>query len=269
MKKIFLLAFLFSIQQKLHAQELFVYTEPASNMAVSAVGLRFTNMMMKETSTGKTNYHLLPEMMIGVNKKLMLHAEAFISNRNNGLATEGMGFYGKYRFLSNDEVHAHFRMAAFGRYSFNNSDIHQEEIETNAHNSGYELGVVATQLINKVALSSSISYERAIDNGSSNKFPSTQSNNAVNYTFSIGKLLLPKEYTSYQQTNLNFMVEMLGQRLQNGKSFLDIAPAAQLIINSQARLDFSYRQQLYSNMVRNAPNGFLLRFEYTFFNVWK
>jgi len=269
MKKLIPLVILFITTQKIQAQELFVYTEPASNMAAHAVGGRLTNMMMNEKSSSKINYHLLPELMFGISQKLMLHAEAFISNRNERLSVEGGGLYGKYRFLSNDDVHSHFRMAAYGRYSFNNSDVHQEEIETNAHNSGYELGIVATKLVNKIAISSSISYEKATDNGNSNRFPSGLSNNALNYTLSLGKLMLPKEYKSYNQTNLNLMVEVLGQRLSNGKSFLDIAPALQFIINSQARIDLAYRKQLYSDMLRTAPNGFLLRFEYTFFNVWK
>ena len=102
------------------------------------------------------------------------------------------------------------------------------------------------------------------------KFPSTESNSAVNYTLSVGKLILPKVYTNFNQTNMNFMVELLGQRLNsNGKSYLDIAPSVQFIFNSQARVDFGYRQQLYSTLLRTAPNGFVLKFEYTFFNVFK
>lgn len=269
MKRYVILIAIISVTQKIKAQELFVYTEPASNMPAKSIGARVTNTWMKETATGKTNYHLLPELMLGINKQWMFHTEGFISNRNGKLSAEGMGFYTKYRFLSVDNVHSHFRMAGFARYSFNNSDIHQEEIETNAHNSGYELGAIATQLLNKVALSTSVSYEKAVDNGNGNKFPVAQSNHAVNYTLSVGKLMLPKEYKNYNQLNLNIMVELLGQTLGNGKSFLDFAPAAQLIVNSQARIDFSYRKQLYSDVLRTAPNGFLLRLEYTFFNVWK
>ena len=126
----------------MHAQELFVFTDPASNMPARSIGLRLTNTFMHDEQIHKTNYHALPEIMWGANKNLMLHAEGFFSSRNNGLSAEGLGFYGKYRFLSNDEVHSHFRMAAYTRLSFNNSDIHQEEIEINGHNSGYETGKI-------------------------------------------------------------------------------------------------------------------------------
>jgi hypothetical protein len=250
-------------------QELFVFTEPASNMPAKSVGLRVSNTLMNESGTGKINYHLLPEVMWGVNKNLMLHLEGFFSNRNKGLVTEGAGVYGKYRFLSKDDLHSHFRMAAFGRASLNNSDIHQEEIETNGHNSGYETGLIATQLLHKVAISTSASYERAMDNSEVNKFPATQANNAMNYTFSIGKLMLPKEYKSYKQINLNLMAEFISQRLNDdGKYFLDFAPSAQFIFNSQTRVDLGYRKELAGNMLRTAPNGFMLRVEHLLFNVF-
>ncbi len=251
-----------------YAQELFVYTEPASNMPSKTIGIRLTQSFFKNQFAGTTNYHILPEIMFGINKNLMLHAEGFISNRNKALTHEGLAVYGKYRFYSNDDVHTHFRLAAFGRISTNNSDIHQEEIDINAHNSGYQLGVIATQLLHKIALSSSVSYVQALDNGNNNKFPTNQSNQAINYTFSFGKLLLPKEYTNYNQTNLNVMIELLGEKLVgNSKSYLDVAPSLQLIIHSQTRVDFGYSYQLYSSVLRTAPNGFLFRIEHLLFNV--
>jgi hypothetical protein len=48
-----------------------------------------------------------------------------------------------------------------------------------------------------------------MDNGSNNKFPS----GSVNYSLSAAKLMLPKEYLDYKQTNLNLLVEVLGQTL--------------------------------------------------------
>lgn len=269
MIKKYLIGLLFFFNTTLQAQELFVLTEPASNMAAKSLGFRAMNSFMNELDGSGINYHLMPEIMWGISNKWMLHAQSFLSNRNNRLVSEGGSLYAKYRFLSNDDIHSHFRMATYGRFSLNNSDIHQEEIETMGHNSGYELGLIATQLIHKVAISASVSYEKAMDNGSTYKFPTTQSNSAINYSLSVGKLMLPKEYKSYNQTNLNLMVEFLGQSLSNGKSFLDIAPSLQFIIKSQARVDLGYRYQLYNNMIRTAPNGFILKLEYTLFSVFK
>jgi hypothetical protein len=268
-KSIIVIALLF-FSSTAKAQELFSFTEPASNMAAKGVGVRINNYFMKDIHTNKINYHLLPEVMVGLSKKIMIHAEAFISNRNNSLTTEGGSFYVKYRFFSSDEVHSHFRLAAYGRYSFNNSDVHQPAIDLAGHNSGYELGVIATKLINKIAISSSISTLHATDNGS-NKFVYGEKNrNAINYTLSVGKLLLPKEYTSYKQLNVNAMVEFLGQtNARTNESYLDVAPVIQFIVNSRLRIDGGYRIPINTKLHRTAAKGVLLRIEYNFFNVFK
>ncbi|MGL2965922.1 hypothetical protein [Flavobacterium sp. XGLA_31] len=259
------------ISYQINAQELFVVTEPASNVPAGSIGIKLGESLMKEKYKAGYNYHMMPELTWGVNKNLMLRLSGFISNRNStssDLKTEGGGLYAKYRFLSTDDLHSHFRMAAFGRYSFNNSDIHQEEIETMGHNSGFEAGVIATKLIKKVAISTSVSIEKALDNKPNNPFPDSQSNLAINYTLSFGKLMYPKAYSDYKQTNINLMVELVGQTLnENQKSFLDIVPSLQFIINSQARVDLAYKQQLYSSMLRTAPNGLYLNLQYTFFNL--
>jgi hypothetical protein len=250
------------------AQELFVFTEPASNMPANVLGGRLMTSFMKEKDGSGTNFHFMPEIMYGISSKFMLHSQAFISNRGEDLVTEGGSIYGQYKFLNLDEVKSHFRMAAYSRVSINNADIHQEELETMGHNTGFEVGIIGTQLLHKVALSSSVSFERVFDNGDY-EFPDVQSNSAINYTFSVGKLMLPKKYIGYDQTNFNLMLEFLGQRLNdNGKSYLDIAPSMQFIIFSRARLDIGYRHQLYSEMQRSAPNGVVFKFEYNLYNVF-
>ncbi|MBX9887791.1 MAG: hypothetical protein K2Y30_07655 [Flavobacteriaceae bacterium] len=264
--KYFVMLFLTLFSFQVNAQELFVMTEPASNMPAGSIGVRNTNMLTFKNEGG-TNYHNMPEVMWGVDRNWMIHATAFLNNRQGDLMFQGGSLYAKYRFFSSDDLHSHFRLAAYGRVSTNNAPIDQEEIETLGMNSGYETGIVATKLINKTAISSSLSYERALNNNTY-QFPSLQSNSAMNYTLSIGQLLHPKEYTSFKQTNVNAMVEFLGQRLnENGKSYLDVVPSLQFIINSQARIDLAYRQQIYSDMNRISSNSVLVKLEYTFFNV--
>ena len=271
MKKIILVISFLSIKD-LHAQELFVFTEPASNMAVSNAGLRLNNSFMKESGTGKTAYGLAPEIMFGVSKKLMVHMETFFSNRDTkGLSFEGASVYGKYRFYSVNAVHRHFRMAAFGRYAFNSSIIRQEAIDLNGYNSGYQAGLVATKLQDKVALSAAVAFNHALDNGNSNKFLyGNAGRNAIAYTFSAGKLLLPKEYTNYRQTNLNAMIELLGQvNAGNHRGYLDIAPSLQVIINSVARIDIGEKIRVSGKLQRTAPQGLFIRLEYNFFNLFQ
>ena len=251
---------------QIQAQELFVMTEPASNMPTASIGVRDMSLFAFK-KTGGYNYHNMPELMWGVNKDWMVHASAFLSDKQGDLMLEGGSLYAKYRFFSVDDLHSHLRLAAYGRISTSNAEIHQEDIETMGMNSGYEIGTVATQLINKTALSASISYERAFNN-QGNIFPDEWSNSAMNYTFSVGQLMYPKKYTNFKQTNINVMLELLGQRLnQNGKSYLDVVPSIQFIVNSQARIDLAYRRQIYSDMERISANSILLKLEYTFFNV--
>jgi hypothetical protein len=269
MKQQFFIAAVF-LSLSCQAQELYSATEPASNRAAGSIGFRFDNLIMNEINSSKTNYHLIPEIMVGVSKKLTIHGNVFFSNRSDQFKVEGGSIYAKYRFLSNDAVQKHFRMAAFGRLSRNNSDIHQEEINMYGHNTGFEAGIVATQLLHKVALSSAVSIVKAWDNGNNNKYVYGVNNSrAINYSFSFGKLMLPKEYKDYRQTNINLMVETLAQvNTGSGKYYLDIAPTLQFIFNSESRIDIGYRKQVSSNLVRTAPNGFFIRVEHNFFNVF-
>lgn len=254
----------------LSAQELFFVTDPASNVPAGSVSVRLSNSMFKEIFEDGYNYHLMPEITWGISSKLMVRATAFVSNRSNSLYTEGGGVFAKYRFFSVDDLQSHFRLAAFGRYSFNRADIHQEQIEIMGHNTGFETGIVATQLIKKVAISSTLSFEKALNNRPDYDYPSDQSSHALNYTLSVGRLMYPKKYTSFKQTNINLMIEFVGQTLNtNGKTYIDVVPLVQFIVNSQGRIDIGYRKELYSNMLRTAPEGVYLNFEYTFFNVSK
>ena len=270
MKLNLLIVLLIVVQSSGTAQELFTATEPASNRPARSIGFRVDHSLMDEIGTSRINYHMIPEVMIGVYNKLSVHASMFFSNRSDRLRYEGVSAYMKYRFYSSDQLQRHFRMASFVRVSTNNSDIHQEELNVYGHNTGFEAGIVATQLLKKVAISSSVSYVNVTNNGNGNKFPyDAGGRNAVNYSLSFGKLMLPKAYSSYRQVNVNLMVELLSQfNMASGKYFVDAAPTVQLIFNSQTRFDISYRRELSNTMLRTAPNGFVLRLEHTLFNAF-
>jgi hypothetical protein len=254
---------------KAHAQELFVFTEPASNMPAKSIGVRASNWLMYNKQNSTVNYQLIPELMWGVNKNMMLHLDGFFTNQNGNFHAVGFGTYAKYRLYAADAVNRHFRLAAYGRVSLNNSALFQQEIDLTRNNTGYALGLIATQLLHKQAISATVSFNQAYNNGTENKIPPGQADQAMNYSISTGRLIFPKHYLSYKQTNLNLMVELMGQHLlANRENFVDMAPAIQFIFNSQSRLDFGYKFQLYSNMQRVAPNGFMIRFEQLIFNVF-
>ena len=254
--------------QQSFAQELFNYTEPASNMPAHSLGIRLTNNILDETHLGQTTYQFLPELMWGLNKNLMVHAEGIMSNSGGSFKPIGVGTYAKYRFFSKDAVHTHFRMAAFGRASYNRGHIHYDELETNGMNTGWEAGLIATQLLHKQALSATLSYEQITDNGPGNEIHTGNAFRGINYTLSTGRLILPRKYTSYNQTNFNLMLEVLGQYLpDNNKHYIDIAPSLQFIVHSQTRIDIGFRHQLNGNMERMATNSVMLRVEHLLFNV--
>jgi hypothetical protein len=247
---------------------LFVVTDPASNVPANSLAVNVMQSAFKEKFEPGYNYHVMPEVTYGISKNLMVRGSAFISTRSEALYAEGGGIMLKYRFFSTDDLNSHFRLAAYGRYSFNRADIHQEQIEILGHNTGFETGIIATKLVKKVAISTSLSYEKALDNQPNYQFPSNWGDHATNYTLSFGKLMYPKKYSSLRQTNVNFMVELVGQTINdNGKSYLDVVPAIQFIFNSQARLDLAYRHEILSSMLRSAPNGFYFNLYYTFFDL--
>ncbi len=253
----------------LRAQELFVFNEPASNMPAKSLGIRVSNWLMYNKKNGLWNEQMIPELMWGVNRNLMVHLDGFFTNQNGNFHGVGMGTYFKYRLYTADEVNRHFRLAAYGRLSLNNSAIFQEEIDLSRNNTGYGLGLIATQLLHKQAISVSIGFSQAFNNGSANKFPSSQADQAMNWSLSTGRLIFPGHYLNYKQTNMNIMMEVLGQYLPaENKNFVDLAPSVQFIFNSQTRLDIGYKIQLYNNMNRVAPNGLMIRVEHLLFNVF-
>ena len=266
----------------LHAQELYVSTEPASNMAANSFGFRVTNRFFKMEHEGVTGMRIEPELMWGISKKLMVHVVGLASNQMQpSIRLEGGSVYAKYRFLSHDDVQSHFRMAAYVKGSVINNPFvpvmregavkpyDNQELDLEGGASGVSGGIIATQLIHKVAVSATVGYNRFLNNTKDN-LPDYLSANAVNYSLSAGYLLFPRSYRSYEQTNLNLYVEFLGKANTDAISrnqYLDVAPAIQFIFNSSTRLDFSYRTELFGDMSRNVFNTFTLRFEHNIFNI--
>src|SRR5579864_7442211 len=118
----------------IRAQELFVFSEPASNMPAKSLGIRASNWLMYDNTNSTLNYQFIPELMWGVNKNLMIHLDGFFTNQGGNFQAVGAGTYAKYRIYSADAVNRHFRMAVYGRLSLNNSSIFQQEIDLTRNN---------------------------------------------------------------------------------------------------------------------------------------
>jgi len=267
MKSIFLAGAFVALAFSSFAQELYVNTEPASNMATHSLGIRLENQgyfspVYKNRST--------LEVMYGASKSLMVHGSLYQSDYYQGQQHfEGGSVYAKYRFLSIDSVQSHFRGAFFGKISSINNPLPNQEISLEGDNSGLQGGVVFTKLMHKLAISGSASYLHAFAENGAYRLLATNPDNAVAYTLSAGYLLFPKSYQNYNQVNVNLYVELLGKTNPGyGQSYLDVAPAVQFIFNSVLRVDFSYRTPLTNSMVRTSNNTYLVRLEYNLFNIF-
>lgn len=254
-------------------QELYVFSEPASNMPAHSIAVKLGSNFIAKSNNAENRFmqRYTPEVMFGINKKLMLHTGVtFADMHTSNLRWESVYTYAKYRFLSSDEVHKHFRMAAFADMSYSRSNFSYDELSIAGDKSGIQAGIIATQLWNKLAISGSASYLRAFENPTVYHHTPEPVMNAFNYNLSSGYLVLPVNYTNYDQVNMNVYVELLGQQsLDRRLHFTDIAPALQFIFKSTSKLNIGYRFQLAGNMERMTKQSWLLGYEYTFLNALK
>ncbi|WP_231490601.1 hypothetical protein [Pedobacter sp. Leaf170] len=271
MKNIFLTTLIFiGASASIFGQELYVFTEPASNMPSKSIGIRLTNegMFNNPGFVSRT----IPEVMFGFNKNVMAHAQAFLSDMDGRYRFEGASLYAKYRFLSIDEAQSHFRAAAYGRISTSKRPGFSRDINLEGDNSGWQAGLIFTQLLHKLALSATLGYADAFEKTDKVlRLNTPQPDKMLSYSLSSGYLVLPVVYKDYKEPNFNLYFEMLGKTDPgSGESYLDLAPAIQVILNSRTRIDLGYRFQATGNMTnRYLKNMYLLRAEFNFFNVLK
>jgi hypothetical protein len=273
MKKLFVVLFVFAFT-KTNAQELYVFTEPASNMPSHSISTKLTgHFVAKDNIYGRFSQRYMPEIMFGISKKLMVHASAtFADMHTEDFGFESVSLYAKYRFLSNDDIHKHFRMAVFADGSYTKVPFHYDEITLMGDKSGIQAGVIATQLWHKFALSGIISHTQVLDKSRNNEVIYVPERNyqSLNYSLSGGYLLFPRQYTDYKQTNLNLYLEVLAQQtLDRPTHYIDLAPALQFIFNSNSKLNIGYRFQVNGDMERMADNSWQVSFERTFLNALK
>ncbi|MDY0905266.1 hypothetical protein [Pedobacter sp. CFBP9032] len=266
---LFLALVISSAFQYAFSQELYVFTEPASNMPTKSIGVRLTNegMFNNPGFVSRT----IPEVMFGFNKNLMMHAQAFLSDMDGKYRLEGGSLYAKYRFLSIDEAQSHLRAAAFGRISTSKRPTYTKDINLEGDNSGIQGGFIVTQLLHKLALSATLGYAHAFKDNDRQITGMSRPSNMLSYSLSSGYLVLPFVYKNYKEPNFNVYFEMLGKTDPgSGQSYLDLAPAVQVILNSTTRIDLGYRFQAAGNMTdRYTKNMYLVRAEFNFFNVLK
>ncbi|MBL7741137.1 MAG: hypothetical protein JNK14_18080 [Chitinophagaceae bacterium] len=258
-----------------NGQELYVFSDPASNIPARSISVKISGQFMgPQTWHDQRMQRYVSEVMLGLSKKWMLRTGVtFGDMHTSNFAWESTYAYLKYRFLSKDDVHKHFRMAVFADGSYTRVPFHNDEITLQGDKSGVQLGLIATQLWNKLAVSGTVSHTQVLDKSRNSKnviYVPSRVYQAMNYSLSAGYLVLPREYTDYKQTNLNLYAELLAQQsLEADRKvyYIDLAPAVQLIFNSNMKLNLGYRFQLGGNMQRMANASWFISLERTFLNA--
>ena len=259
------------LSQMARGQELYVFSEPASNMPAHSLSVKLGYRTPVSDNNNTYRQRYLPEIMFGFNKHLMVHlAGSFSDFYSPQLRWESVKTYAKYRFYSADEVHRHFRMAAFAEAAYSRSPFTYGDINLDGDNSGVQAGIIATQLVSKLAISGTSSFIRVFSNGNMHLNHYDHSLTAFYYSLSAGYLLLPFNYSDYKQTNLNLYFETIGMKgLDKGDYMLDVAPALQIIFNSNLKINLGARLQATGNMVRPGENNYFVSVERTFLGVLK
>jgi hypothetical protein len=274
MKKTYLIVLLFFSVQCVKAQELYVFADPASNIPAHSISVKLTDhFVTNDNIYSRFSHRVMPQVMFGISKKVMITVSGTLGNMHTpDFRYESVNLYAKYRFLSKDDLHKHFRMAVFAEASATRAPFHYDEITLMGDKDGVEAGVTATQLWNKLALSATVSHTQVLDESRTNKVLYIPARNyqSFNYSLSAGYLLLPFEYKSYKQTNLNLYTTLLAQQTLDRRTYyVDLAPAVQFIFNSNTKLNIGHRFQLSSTMERMASNSWLISLERTFLNALK
>lgn len=278
--RIFLVLFLSFIPSLSSAQELYINTEPASLIpkGTKVVRLNHHSIFLNGTNImgGIGNAIIMsPSISYGLSKKIMVSGSFQFSNKpyeqdmmpNFGFS--GFKLYSKQRILTTDKQKYHTRLSSFIKYSYHDNKFMKDNLDIELQDTGFEFGIIGTQLINKLAISvtSAVTRISNIDekytSGSTVKWQKINLNTIQN-SISAGYLLFPRKYKSYKQTNFNLYLEYLTNTILT-RSFPDryhkfsstLAPGIQFIIMSRSRLDFSYK-------IRSGamPDEFLVKLTY-------
>jgi len=262
------------------AQELYIQTEPASNMPAKSLGIRLSNKYFPKSS--QDQFRISPELMYGISSKLMIHVkQSFNFTTENEYKPGMLNFYAKYRFLSIDEIQKHTRIAAFASIGYSNSQELAGVHDLMESNTGYSSGIIITQLWHKLALSSTLVVFKRLANKNYDQIGDLGM--IYNYSLSAGYLLLPLKYKNYRQANLNLYVELLGTRneLKNyeethvhkseditqkfRRDQVMLAPGLQTILGSRTRIEAGYLFPLVNSKYSQGENMVMLRFEHLLF----
>jgi hypothetical protein len=268
-KPIFFVSLLSLAHSTIFSQELFIFSDPASNLPSKSVNVSIGIRSPISSSNNYFKQRYTATASVGMSKNWMLRTSTAFSNFYSiGSRWETIRLYTKYRFFSKDEVHQHFRLAAFAQAAYTRNPFVYGELNLEGDNNGAQAGIIATQLLHKLAVGGSVSLLKVFAERNKHVHGLNHSLEAFSYSCSAGYLLFPTNYNSYEQTNINLYVECLGMKGLNGKEYmLDIAPGLQFIFNSNTKLNVGAKFQVASNMIRVGERSYFIGVEHSFLNV--
>ena len=278
-----------------HAQELYPNSEPASTLGKNVLGVR--SIWETYNENGRQRHQFSLRLMYGVTKNFSLYIQPSVSNHHaaflpgdftlhshlgNQIITSipnkvfgrkypylfgGVYAYGKYRFLSVDGDHRHFRMAAYAAYSTAHLAHDIAEPNPDGDTGGFEGGLIATELNHRFSATLSGGLILPKKYNETHTYDTIVTTtiayaNAITYQLSLGYLLYPKIFRDYHQPNYSIYIELHGKSygkaavVQNGEpailesttlygwNYVDADLGFQTIINSNTRIDLSIEVQL-------------------------
>lgn len=285
--------FLFFVCAEIYAQELFPHNEPASSVPKNVLGVRMFGESYDEFGMQRNMAAL--RLMYGVTSKFSLMVTGTTSNHHSnylptGLVTHthsasgntnyqtgtfqrglkypyrfnGVYVYGKYRFLTHDGQNKHFRMAAYGEYSYITAAHDETEPNLLDDTKGFGGGLIATYLRKHFATSLTTGFiipgdytETTPDFYGGQLHSRIKYGKALQYNLSFGYLVYPFKYKSYSETNINVYVEFMGKSYETATviqndvnikpktelllagNYVEVHPGLQAILNSNLRIDIS------------------------------
>jgi hypothetical protein len=273
--------FIFVFYGNSSAQELFINTEPASNMPRYSYGFRIGSESFSQDHSlkNKTDLEFMYEETGNIMTTVMLHA----SNYYGTYGYNNFGLYAKYRLYTDDGFKEHFRVAVYAQSAFGKQRNTFADVMLDGGNSGMGAGLIFTLLQHRLAFSSTLGAIVFVPDIHTGTFDINRDEiiyaNPKNYLFSLsaGYLVYPRMYESYHDVNFNVYAELLGKYItynipdldfssQEHGMILDLAIGPQVIINSISRIDLSVRTRLVSSVASFPSPSVLIRYEQMFYH---
>ncbi|MBS1519020.1 MAG: hypothetical protein JSS91_13110 [Bacteroidetes bacterium] len=290
------LSILFTSQ--IRSQELYIVSKAAASLSKDRVEIR-NNVMSYDNFK---YYHNSFELNYGILGNLTLYNHIYYTTET------GNKFFGnyeaelRYRFLNIDRKNAHFRMAfqTAALIPVNAQPIVGDQVEYELHpghivkfynfvqditvpsidfhttdNYTFSNSLIGTYLVNKFAATVEMGYNVNVAKKDF-KF-----GNYYNWNLALGLLVLPREYKSYNDVNINVYSEskayyfeknkFLGSAIVNSGGFrLDTYLGVQAIFLSSIMAELSYKIPVHSNEFAEInygtrTTGLLFSLRYLFF----